>query len=412
VLASALVRSTVSAKAMGTTQTAPVNAARPRGVLMRRIVVTLGVMGAYMFMRNVSAPGLDLATFEELGGSAMVSVVALGVGNLTTGALLVEIAGWVVARRDLERRARLRARWVRPATLGLAALQSVGVVVWISSLAPTLDRSPFVPMLGAPFLVGATFVAGVALMMLGVEAITRWGIGNGFTVWVVFENASAMTEIVRAEGLEALVVPGAIVTVALGMFALATRLRAAEDSPSIRIPPSGILPLNLGVFAMVQLAAPPFAAALVVGVAALAVGRFWHVGRGPGGVGPAHVRGALVLVAAFITFDLLGRDERGDVVWHAAGVLVGVAASVDLVAEIRARARLGELTTLVSEQRIDAADALAARLRAAGIEVHLRALRHRTMLQWLGPYVPVEVMVPVAEEDAARAVLTGRGTYR
>jgi hypothetical protein len=129
-------------------------------------------------------------------------------------------------------------------------------------------------------------------------------------------------------------------------------------------------------------------------------------------VGPAHIRGALVLVAAFITFDLLGRDERGDVVWHAAGVLVGVAASVDLVAEIRARARLGELTTLVSEQRIDAADALAARLRAAGIEVHLRALRHRTMLQWLGPYVPVEVMVPVAEEDAARAVLTGRGTYR
>lgn len=163
---------------------------------------------------------------------------------------------------------------------------------------------------------------------------------------------------------------------------------------------------------MVQLAAPPFAAALVVGVAALAVGRFWHVGHGPGGVGPAHLRGALALVLAFITIEVLGRDAEGDVVWHAAGVLIGVAASVDVAAEIRARARLGELTTLVSEQRTDAADALAARLRAAGIEVHLRALHHRTMLQWLGPYVPVEVMVPVAEEDAARAVLAGRGTYR
>ncbi|MBX7194156.1 MAG: hypothetical protein K1X94_19030 [Sandaracinaceae bacterium] len=411
-LASTLVRSTVSTKAMGTTQKAPVNATTPLIALARRVVVTLGAMAAYVFMRNVPAPGLDLATFEELGGSAMVSVVTLGVGNLTTGALLVELAAWVVARRDLERRARLRARWVRPAALGLAALQSVGVVMWISSLTPTLDRPPFVPMLGAPLLVGATFVAGVALIALGLEAITRWGIGNGFTVWVVFESASSMIEIVRAEGFEALVVPAAIVTVALGTFALATRSRAAEESPSIRIPPSGILPLNLGVFAMVQLAAPLFAAALVVGAAALALGRFWHVGRGPGGVGPAHVWGALVLVAAFITFDLLGRDERGDVVWHAAGVLVALAAGIDLVAEIRARARLGELTTLVSEQRIDAADVLATRLRAAGIEVHLRALHHRTMLQWLGPYVPVEVLVPVAEEGAARAVLAGLGAYR
>ena len=163
---------------------------------------------------------------------------------------------------------------------------------------------------------------------------------------------------------------------------------------------------------MVQLAAPPFVAALVVGVAALAVGRLWHVARGPGGVGPAHVRGALVLVAAFITVDLLGRDEQGQVLWSAAGVLVGVAAGVDLVAELRARARLGALTTLVSEQRIDAADALAARLRAAGIGVHLRALHHRTMTQWLAPYLPVEVMVPVAEEDAARALLAGQGAYR
>lgn len=410
-LASALVRSTVSAKAMGTTQTAPVDAARPREALARRILVTLGVIGVYLLMQHVPAPGVDRTTFGELGWTTMVSVVALGVSNLTTGALLVEIAGWVVARRDLERRARLRARWVRPTALGLAALQCVGVLVWISSLAPTLERSPFVPMVGAPFLVGTTFVAGVALLMLGVEAITRWGIGNGFTVWVLFENASSITEFVRADGLEALVVPGVVVTVALGTFALATPSRT-EDSPSIRIPPSGVLPLNLGVFAMVQLAAPPVVAASVVGVAALAVGRFWHVGHGPGGVGPAHLRGALALVLAFITIDVLGRDAEGDAVWQAAGVLVGVAASVDLVAEIRARARLGELTTLVSEQRIDAADALAARLRAAGIDVHLRALHHRTMLQWLGPYVPVEVMVPVAEEDAARAVLAGLGAYR
>ncbi|MBI3179823.1 MAG: hypothetical protein HYZ27_09195, partial [Deltaproteobacteria bacterium] len=46
-------------------------------------------------------------------------------------------------------------------------------------------------------------------------------------------------------------------------------------------------------------------------------------------------------------------------------------------------------------------------LAAAGIAAHARSAYHRTLLQFFGPLVPVLVLVPRAQADAAVAVLRG-----
>ncbi|MDI1428935.1 putative signal transducing protein [Polyangium sorediatum] len=75
---------------------------------------------------------------------------------------------------------------------------------------------------------------------------------------------------------------------------------------------------------------------------------------------------------------------------------------LDLVAEIRARSHIeGELVSVWPEQRVFAADMVAAVLRSEGIPVLLRGIQYRTMARFLHPFVPIEVMVP--ESHAAEA---------
>jgi len=59
------------------------------------------------------------------------------------------------------------------------------------------------------------------------------------------------------------------------------------------------------------------------------------------------------------------------------------------------------------EHRVYAAHAVQILLREAGIFVLLRGLHHRTCLQFFGPYVPIDVMVPAAYAEQARSLLNG-----
>lgn len=56
-------------------------------------------------------------------------------------------------------------------------------------------------------------------------------------------------------------------------------------------------------------------------------------------------------------------------------------------------------------QRVYAVQPAMEELQKAGIPVFPRGLHHRTLLQFLGPYVPVTLLVPVERvEDAERIV--------
>ena len=80
-------------------------------------------------------------------------------------------------------------------------------------------------------------------------------------------------------------------------------------------------------------------------------------------------------------------------------------AAMDLVEEVQARRRLGALVAVWPVHRLYAVEPLRARLTAAGIPSHARALRFRTMLQFFGPYTPVQLLVPSARAAEAASLL-------
>jgi hypothetical protein len=91
-------------------------------------------------------------------------------------------------------------------------------------------------------------------------------------------------------------------------------------------------------------------------------------------------------------------------VWTSLGGAVIAMAVVDHAAEWRARRR----ADLVGVWPIhDAAMADSARrvLAAAGIAAHLRGRAHRSLYQVLGPFIPIEVMVPRERAGEASAIL-------
>jgi hypothetical protein len=60
------------------------------------------------------------------------------------------------------------------------------------------------------------------------------------------------------------------------------------------------------------------------------------------------------------------------------------------------------------EHRLYAVGPVLAALEDAGIAVHARSVRYRALLQFLGPYVPVEILVPPNAAADARRIIEGR----
>ncbi len=91
----------------------------------------------------------------------------------------------------------------------------------------------------------------------------------------------------------------------------------------------------------------------------------------------------------------------------AISIAVVTAVVLDALASWRAARAHGALVTVRAEHRVYAVDAALAALAAHGIPGHARSAGHRALLQFFGPYVPVEIQVPVAHGDEARGILAG-----
>ena len=85
--------------------------------------------------------------------------------------------------------------------------------------------------------------------------------------------------------------------------------------------------------------------------------------------------------------------------------LVATLIVLDGLDEWRFRVTHGELTTALEVQRLPEVDAVLHRLSSNGVPAVARARHYRAALQFFGPSVPVEVMVPVARADDAKALL-------
>jgi hypothetical protein len=86
-------------------------------------------------------------------------------------------------------------------------------------------------------------------------------------------------------------------------------------------------------------------------------------------------------------------------------LLVITCAALDVAGELRFRGAHGDVAIVTAEHRLYAVGPELAALEAAGIACFPRALRHRTLLAFWGPYLPVEILVPRSQAVDARAVL-------
>jgi preprotein translocase subunit SecY len=320
-------------------------------------------------------------------------------------------------------------------------------------------------------LVMLTLMAGVFLLIGLAQLVTRFGLLNGYVALTAggalvsamdLGSTGRISLILSAEPARLasyLAVIGAIAAVTWWVLGDHRRRREADEL-RLRLPSSGLGPLevagsilmlpvtlwNLGIEtrAIADRLVPGTQLYFVCEVALIVVGavlmsRWFNHPRRHAAIldqlaGPldrprlehelsrleraAALRSA-AFVAAVALASLLGLRIVHGLLGHVTvvssatlgtEVLLGVvltAAIMDLGAEWRMRRQHGPLVTLRPEHRVYAIDAMAQRLEAAGIPVLLRSALVRTLLQFFGPWVPVEIMVPGSRAAEARALLPG-----
>jgi hypothetical protein len=126
------------------------------------------------------------------------------------------------------------------------------------------------------------------------------------------------------------------------------------------------------------------------------------------GMREAMLRSVAFLVVLFAIGCVTG--NRSSAV-DAAVLAMGTALVLDAAAEWRARRALPDLVPVWPEHRPYALAVAREALAGAGIAVHARGERLRRLLQFGGPYVPIDLMVPRADAARAAAILEGLLRY-
>ena len=87
------------------------------------------------------------------------------------------------------------------------------------------------------------------------------------------------------------------------------------------------------------------------------------------------------------------------------GLATAAAVAMDVAGELRLEMTEGKLVAVRRIQKPDHADDLIESLREAGIPAVGQGAFHRTLLQFFGPFIPVDILVPAARATQASAVL-------
>jgi hypothetical protein len=86
-------------------------------------------------------------------------------------------------------------------------------------------------------------------------------------------------------------------------------------------------------------------------------------------------------------------------------MVVLTALILDLIAEWRFRRLFPRASSAWPIHRVHAVAPALVVLERAGIPAHPRSLRQRTLYQFFGPEVPIDLMVPAEKLEEARALL-------
>ncbi|HKY13998.1 MAG TPA: preprotein translocase subunit SecY [Microthrixaceae bacterium] len=215
--------------------------------LRGKVLFTLGILALYRLGSYIPAPGIDqnavnsirneaesgggvLAFLQLFSGKALTqfAIFALGIMPYITSSIIMQILTVVIPKLQQwqEQGAvgqRKITQWTRYLTVGIAVIQSTGLVFLfhnggggLVSGSSNIDLVPNFGLIRASLIV-TTLTAGTALLMWMGESITQRGIGNGMSLIIFSSVVSSLPAVggrVKAEDGW----PGLIFVIALVVF--------------------------------------------------------------------------------------------------------------------------------------------------------------------------------------------------
>jgi hypothetical protein len=420
-----------------------------------RVVVTLLLLAAYVFGRRLNLPGVDHEALLEIArGTDLSGILMLGLNPLITGFLLVELFSLMTSpgRRLRERGTDGRATLNRAALIAsllLAGVQATGIARTLETM-PSPSGASIVAFPGLQFtlLTVATLTAATAALFALCQAISAYGIGNGFALLLLTRSVLSIVQ-AGSRSLTTLDAQfqGTILLLALGaVVGIVLFFRRAEDAwlPAF---PQGIVPAQVAVS--------------VSPLVWLAIAWLVHIPRDvrpPAFAGPLM---ALVLIpllswAAFHLFssrarlqknltdpeeflDVLAASLRRRAIGATALLALGTAASLawriyrpnplafvldftelifllaivlDVWDQYRFQRRVGATARLIQLDNVHFSYRLEERLQEAGIAALARGHQLRSLSFFFGALFKIDVLVDAEQLDRAREVLAEVETAR
>lgn len=418
------------------------NVTRRQGPWSEAVITLLGLGSVYFFI-ELPLPGIDRQTLEQLSPGAGDSVIvgALGMAPFITAFLLVEIAVafWALVRKRPEPGPRAR-RWILACAFGLALVMSL---VNASGIARFYEYFGVLASWPTVVLTLSAVTMGMGLVFV---AISRWGMGNGFSlailVSVILQARSRIAELLGSANDLAGDAPGFPLLLICGLglvVACVALLRAREGrgrTVSVPVLAAGAVPLVAAGWVVPFLSMTGVTAGWAVMAAhasvvlALSVLLSWlfrlpsRVGIAVDGLETQELTRRLLIVGAgsgLVLFTLhLGAGVAGRTPGFFLGIavvdiLVAVAVCLDLADRARFRWRFGlkPVVEVAVLHTVFEADAAASRLASAGIDHYIQGYRHRSVQYVLAAYVEMRVLVAEADLVRARVALRSeRGAGR
>jgi len=174
--------------------------------LRRKLLFTLGIIALYRIGGWIPIPGVDLDVLREATGGqqagAIVGIInvfsggalqqmaifALGIMPYITASIIMQLLAVVIPKleelkREGEQGRRKITQYTRYGTVGLALLQSTGLVT-LARNGVAFDRIVMSGGTGTVIIAVLTLTAGTTLVMWLGELITARGVGNGMSILI------------------------------------------------------------------------------------------------------------------------------------------------------------------------------------------------------------------------------------
>lgn len=389
----------------------------PGGLPWDRILVTLVAPAALILVDKIEVYGADPAPW----GGKDITIGSLGIAPFVTAAVIVEILAVLIPQWRARRHGGADARMPITLVTALATIVLICLQAWF--IAKYLDAAEMIDHGYISYVRVVGSLAGGTMILLAAASIVRWrGLGNGYGALYAFGFVLSLRAHWNGPLASGEHVLGGVALVGIALvFGIALRWRVAHR----RIPSSSITPLADagGVIAIVALLSLlPIAETLqravdwsvylrghalpFVGLIVILTYAWSAVFARPinDGWWRATVLSAVVLaivggLVASTTHIVPGAAFLVD------AMMIGVTTAwlLDVYADLQARRqKLVIAWTLHAPHFADAAeDALAAQ----GIPCHMASSHLRALLSFFGPFVPIDVLVPVEHHAAARNLL-------